>query len=104
MTDWWLGPVKGGTPVNISKSTHPRLYWSERASITSPVACSGLMYSGVPMAMPARVSRADEAVDSVAVPCSSARATPKSATTAWPPLSRMFSGLISRCTTPCAWA
>jgi len=37
-----------------------------------------------------------------AAPCSSALATPKSATTACPPLSRIFSGLMSRCTTPLA--
>jgi hypothetical protein len=29
-----------------------------------------------------------------------ARAMPKSASTAWPPEKRMFSGLMSRCTTP----
>ncbi len=39
-----LGPVNGGRPASISYSTHARLYWSERPSISaSPLACSGLM-------------------------------------------------------------
>ena len=38
-------------------------------------------------------------------PPASARAMPKSATSVWPSaVSRMFSGLMSRCTTPCRWA
>ena len=54
----------------------------------SAVACSGLMYAGVPIAIPVAVSRLDSSW--------SARAMPKSATSAWPRDSRMFSGLISR--------
>ena len=45
-----------------------------------------------------------EAVGAASVQNTSACATPKSATRAWPSESRMFSGLISRCTTPCRWA
>ncbi len=51
------------------------------------------MYAGVPMIVPVWVSWLSPAA-------SSARAMPKSATTALPPESRMFSGLMSRCTTP----
>ncbi len=56
------------------------------------------MYVGVPTAMPVCVSseRAAEAL--------TARATPKSATTAWPCESKMFAGLMSRCTIPWRWA
>ena len=37
-------PVKGGSPVSISYTTHARLYWSLRPSMSSaPIACSGLM-------------------------------------------------------------
>ena len=63
----------------------------------SPSACSGLMYAGVPMETPVAVSRSPGVA-------SSARAIPKSATTASPSESRMFSGLISRWTSPWAWA
>ncbi len=67
---------------------------SLRASTSSsPIACSGLMYAGVPMANPVPVRRSPPAT------CR-ARAIPKSATTARPPVSSTFSGLISRCTTP----
>ena len=57
------------------------------------------MYAGVPTARPVSVSCAPPAA-------LTARAIPKSATTACPLWSRMFSGLMSRCTTPwrCAYA
>ena len=61
------------------------------------VACSGLMYAAVPIGKPTPVS--------VAPPASPiARAIPKSATSAWPLETRMFSGLMSRWTTPRRWA
>ena len=71
---------------------------SLRAStVASPVACSGLMYAGVPSATPVSVS--------VSPPAAlTARATPKSATRACPDSNRMFSGLMSRCTTPASCA
>src|SRR5213083_2715386 len=63
----------------------------------APVACSGLIYPGVPTASPVSVS--------VSAPAATiARAIPKSATTASPPDNRMFSGLMSRCTTSWLWA
>ena len=96
-----VDPVNGGSPTSISYVTHSRLYSSLRPSIsTLPVACSGLMYAGVPMTVPVCVMWC-------ASPAAlSARAMPKSATTAVPPESMMFSGLMSRCTTPwlCAYA
>ncbi len=57
------------------------------------------MYAGVPIAIPAPVSEA-----SVGFERSRARAMPKSATTACPPDSMMFSGFTSRCTIPWPWA
>ena len=55
------------------------------------------MYTGVPIAIPVWVSLVPPATVT-------ARAIPKSATTARPPLSRMFSGLMSRWTMPSSWA
>ena len=52
------------------------------------------MYAGVPIAMPVPVSEVAPAASL------SALATPKSITRAWAPAIRMFSGLMSRCTTP----
>ena len=51
------------------------------------------MYAGVPTATPVTVSAPPPAA-------STARAIPKSATTACPLSSSTFSGLMSRCTTP----
>src|SRR3990172_6607359 len=61
-------------------------------------ACSGAMYAGVPSATPIVVI--------VLRPVASltARATPKSVTSACRPESITLSGLMSRCTTPCACA
>jgi len=68
------------------------------SSAASPRACSGLMYSGVPIDMPVSVSR-------FAPPArSTSRAMPKSLTTAWPDANSTFSGLMSRCTMPRACA
>ena len=90
-----VGPVNGGSPTSISYVTHARLYSSLRPSISAfPVACSGLMYAGVPMTVPVWVSGRPSPA------ALNARAMPKSATTALPPDSMMFSGLMSRCTTP----
>ena len=55
------------------------------------------MYAGVPIAV-LPVTPID-VVASV-----TARATPKSVTSAWRPASITLSGLMSRCTMPCAWA
>src|SRR5919202_347139 len=61
----------------------------------SPIACSGLMYVGVPTAMPVTVRRES---------ASAARAIPKSVTIERPECCsmRMLSGLTSRCTMPLA--
>ena len=93
-----VGPVNGGAPVSISYTTQPRAYRSLRPSTPpSSVPCSGLMYAGVPSAIPVSVSRSLPAA-------LIARAIPKSVTRARPSASRMFSGLMSRCTTPRLWA
>ena len=55
------------------------------------------MYVGVPIAIPVAVSRVPPAAEM-------ARAMPKSVITAVSPESRMFSGLMSRWTTPWLWA
>ena len=48
-----LAPVTGGSPASISYSTAASEYTSLRASMPrSPVACSGLMYCGVPSESP----------------------------------------------------
>ncbi len=71
-------PVWGGSPTSISYTTAPREYRSLRAvSSRSPVACSGLMYSGVPSERPVSVSRVPPAA-------LTASAIPKSATSASP--------------------
>jgi hypothetical protein len=87
-------PVNGGSPVSISYVTAPSAYTSVRASMArSPIACSGLMYCGVPSESPVCVMRAPPAL------CT-ASAMPKSATSALPSCSRIFSGLMSRWITP----
>ena len=62
----------------------------------SSAACSGDMYSGVPITVPELVSlRSEPAI----------LASPKSARTGVPSLwRRMFDGLMSRCRMPCACA
>ncbi len=91
----------------------PRLYTSDRVLSRgrSPRACSGLMYEGVPSALPTWV--ADEPdVDGASV-CSpldgsarpTALASPQSTTSVSPCVPRMIlAGLISRCSTPREWA
>src|SRR2546427_7652179 len=84
-----VGPVYGGSPPNISYSTEARLYWSLRpSSLGSALACSGLMYAGVPRESPVSVSRSHPAM-------LTASAIPKSATIGSPWWSIMFSGLMS---------
>ena len=85
-----VGPVNGASPVSISYVTAPSEYTSLLASMSrSPVACSGLMYCGVPSDNPVCVRRPPPAFVT-------ARAIPKSATTACPSCKRMFSGFMSR--------
>ena len=56
--------------------TTPNANWSERKSTSSPAACSGDMYSGVPMISPGSVlsvarSPSSSTIDSLARPKSS---------------------------------
>ena len=71
---------------------------SLRPSTHWPVApaCSGLMYAGVPTMSPVWVS--------VSPAWCTARAIPKSTTSACPRDNMMFSGLISRWMMPAEWA
>jgi hypothetical protein len=90
--DCALAPVTGGSPASISYSTAASEYTSLRASMPrSPVACSGDMYCGVPSDRPVCVRRLPPA-------SFTASAIPKSASIASPSWRRMFSGLMSRCT------
>ena len=76
MTPWVVGPVNGGSPASISYSTAERVE-SLRIDLRSAVACSGLMYCGVPSENP--VSR-----EACAARLATASAMPKSATSAVP--------------------
>ena len=89
----------GCFPVSISYATTPVEYRSARGPTRSAsTIASGAMYVGVPMAMPGEVTPLCEPGPAIAF------AMPKSASSAFVPDRKMFSGLMSRCTTPCAWA
>ncbi len=78
MTACTDSPVNATSPVSISYITQPSAKRSLRPSISSPAACSGLMYAGVPTVTPICVNIrpvADEAA-------TSALPMPKSATIA----------------------
>ena len=66
----------------------------------SPTPCSGAMYTGVPITTPNVVSPLWPSP----VAAVSALAMPKSVTMPMPPVRSTFSGLMSRCTTPCSCA
>ena len=83
-------PLCGGSPASISYSTLASEYTSLRGVISySAVACSGLMYCGVPRLKPVSVMRPPAAALTVS-------AMPKSITIARPSCRRMFSGSMSR--------
>ena len=86
----------GGRPRPWRRARRPAQNRSARASTGSPRACSGAMYCGVPAMTPLCVRLAS----------SIARARPKSVslTRSMQFSSRMFAGLMSRCTTPWACA
>ena len=93
-----LSASNGVLPVSSSYSATPSAYRSLRASTWRrlPCACSGGMYSGVPMQVPDLVS---------AVETSTLRARPKSVRCGSPDSSsRMFDGLMSRWMMPSPWA
>ena len=48
-------PLNARRPLNISKSTHPKLHMSLRRSTLNPFACSGDMYEAVPRMTPRSV-------------------------------------------------
>ena len=103
-------PAKGWHPASSSYATTPQAWRSARWSTPSPAACSGAMDAGVPSEVPTCVSVPAmvplAAVDGSAREAASAFAMPESVAAAAPPVSSTFSGLMSRCTTPCAsaWA
>ncbi len=82
-------------PVSNSASTTPSEYTSVRASATSPAACSGARYPGVPRTAPGSVS--GSALADFEMPKSVTLMSPDAVT------SRLV-GFTSRCTTPCACA
>jgi len=92
-------PANGGWPTSISYAITPHAYTSARASTCgSALTCSGAMYAGVPSVTPMEVSPVAPAGPDSLI----ALATPKSVTMAAPLDSSTLSGLMSRCTTPCA--
>ncbi len=91
-------------PVTISAAMTPSAKTSLRASISPAVSCSGAMYPTVPITTPGLVSAPLPAPSSAAI-----FARPKSSTftTSSPAadcVTSTFSGLRSRCTTPCRCA
>ena len=86
-----VAPSLMARPVSSSKSITPTEYKSARTSTARPAACSGAMYSGVPITAPTWVP----------LPAAPRRAMPKSSTRAksapsGPLLTKIFSGLMSR--------
>ena len=71
-------PENGGSPVSISYTTQARLYSSLRPSRSfSPAACSGLIYAGVPRAVPTFVSvELPDELNAFAIPKSVTSAEP----------------------------
>ena len=95
-----VAAVNGGRPASISYATTPSAYWSEAPVSESPLHCSGLIYSGVPMVAPVCVSP-DCASDIFEMPKSVTKASPSLST-------MMLAGFTSRWMTPpaerCAYA
>ena len=58
---------KAGLPVSISYSTDPKENWSDRKSTGRALACSGDMYSTVPITVPGRVCTLRVSTDSAPV-------------------------------------
>ena len=56
-----LSPEKGGCPVRMAARIPPNAKTSARASTSSPRACSGAIYAGVPFTCPATVRPASSA-------------------------------------------
>ena len=88
--------------VRHARRTHRCRRGDRRAG--SPTACSGAMYAGVPSDVPSCVSVRRRCVTASRADAVIAFAMPKSVTTPLPPESSTLSGLMSRCTTPCACA
>src|SRR5918996_2082946 len=92
-----VSPLNGTWPVNSSYNTIPVAYRSVRGSAAWPSICSGARYWTVPVTVPGAWLMRESA---------KARARPKSPTFGSPSEDRirMFSGLMSRWTMPCACA
>ena len=107
-----VSPRNGNVPVDISYSTVPNENKSVRASNSLPRVCSGDMYATVPSAVPGFVRWSSSMVSAdVALPLLAEFAAavifarPKSRILAWLRLvTKIFAGLISRCTIPFACA
>ena len=94
-----VGPVNGGSPgQHLVEHAAERVDVAAPVDVASPVACSGLMYAGVPSAMPGLRERASP--PPLSAPGDAEVGHHRAAAV----VSRMFSGLMSRWTTPCRWA
>ena len=108
-----VAPRNGNFPVAISYNTVPNENRSVRASSSFPNACSGDIYATVPRAEPGLVIcslessnvASSDAVSPVAPTPLATFASPKSKIFACPRVvTKMFAGLMSRCTIPFACA
>ena len=93
-------PPNARLPESISYSTAPKAKMSVRKSAASPRTCSGDMYPAVPSTVPGIVATAVTACGCASIG-SVSFARPKSRIFARPSVvTKMFSGLRSRCTMP----
>ena len=94
-------------PVTISYRTNPNENWSDRKSSGRELACSGDMYSTVPITVPGRVEEVSTvpASSGCLVSGPASFASPKSRIFTNPSRETIrFSGFKSRWTTPASWA
>ena len=106
MTSVAVLAANGDAPDSNSYSTAPRLKRSDCPSTSSPRACSGDMYCGVPMSMPLTVCPGIAVADVTSASAGLARrAMPKSSNLTSPSCRIItLSGLRSRWTMPARWA
>mmetsp|Transcript_100145 Transcript_100145/g.306141 ORF Transcript_100145/g.306141 Transcript_100145/m.306141 type:complete len:250 (+) Transcript_100145:348-1097(+) len=92
-------PKKGELPDSSTNSTHPRAHKSMPSSHASPLSASGAVYRNVPTLAFSLTPRKilQPKPKSITLTVNSSTSSSSSSTI------KIFSGLMSRCTTPCAW-